>query len=122
MPYTNNKKIIYNMDVVSNIRTEMNNGWELFPDWIKELFLPIKEVVIMLLDEEMDTLARDTVLLQQCSVDETIERQAEFNDAKQSIVDAIDIIIQYKFDNDPMRRPEIIEQVLQAAKARRESI
>jgi hypothetical protein len=103
------------MDVVSNIRTEMNNGWEQFPEWIKEVFLPIKDVVIILLDQNQDTLARDTVLLQRCSVDETAERQAEFNVAKQSIIDAINGIIQFKYDNDPMRRPEVQEEVRQAA-------
>lgn len=110
------------MDVVSNIRTEMNNGWELFPEWIKEVFLPIKEVVIMLLDQNQDTLARDTVLLQRCSVDETAERQAEFDIAKQSIVDAINVIIQYKYNSDPMRRPEVQEEVRQAAILRRGSL
>jgi len=100
------------MDVVRNIRTEMNNGWELFPEWIKEVFLPIKEVVIMLLDKddtEMAILARDTVSIQQCSVDETVERQAEFSDAKQSIIDAINGIIDYRDANDPTKTPEFIE-------------
>jgi hypothetical protein len=103
------------MNIVDSIRTEMNNGWELFPEWIKEVFLPIKEVVILLLDQNQDTLARDTVLLQRCSTDETEERQAEFDIAKQSIVDAINGIIQYKYDNDPMRQPEVLEQIRHAA-------
>jgi|688.fasta_scaffold822047_2 hypothetical protein len=100
------------MDVVDNIRTEMNNGWELFPEWIKEVFLPIKEIVIMLLDKEdteMITLARDTVAIQNCSVDETAERQAEFIIAKQSIIDAINSIIAYRDANDPTKTPEFIE-------------
>lgn len=100
------------MDVVSNIRTEMNNGWELFPEWIKELFLPIKEVVIILLDKQMEVMAKDTVLLQRCSVDEPAERQAEFNIAKQSIIDAIDSIITYKEENDPMNSPEAQAEIL----------
>jgi hypothetical protein len=100
------------MDVVDNIRTQMNDGWELFPEWIKELFLPIKEVVIILLDKQMEIMARDTVLLQQCSVDETAERKAEFNIAKQSIIDAIDSIITYREENDPMNSPEAQAEIL----------
>jgi len=76
------------MDVVNTIRSEMNNSWELFPEWIKELFLPIKEIVVMLLDEEkteMITLARNTVAIQQCSAEEATERREEFNTCKQSI-------------------------------------
>lgn len=100
------------MDVVSNIRTEMNNGWELFPEWIKEIFLPIKEIVVMLLDKEdteMVILARDTVAIQQCSANETTERQSEFTTAKQSIMDAINSIIAYRDANDPTKTPEFIE-------------
>jgi hypothetical protein len=106
------------MDIVSNIRTEMNNGWELFPEWIKEVFLPIKEVVILLLDKEMEVLARDTVLLQRCSANETVERQAEFNVAKQSIVDAINSIINYKEVNNPMNSPAMIEELRLASERR----
>jgi hypothetical protein len=106
------------MNVVDNIRTEMNNGWELFPEWIKELFLPIKEVVILLLDEEMEALARDTVALQQCSVDETAERQSEFNTCKQSILDGIDSIIAYRDANDPTKKPDFIEAQRLAAERR----
>ena len=107
------------MDVVSNIRTEMNNGWELFPEWIKEVFLPIKEVVILLLDEEMEVLARDTVIIQQCPVDETVERQNEFNACRQSIIDGINSIINYKDANNPMNSPVVIEELRLAAERRR---
>jgi hypothetical protein len=107
------------MDVVSNIRTEMNNGWELFPEWIKELFLPIKEVVILLLDQGMEVLARDTVNLQQCPVDETIERQDEFNACKQSIIDGINSIINYKDASNPMNSPAVIEELRLATERRK---
>lgn len=100
------------MNVVDNIRTQMNDGWELFPEWIKELFLPIKEVVIILLDKQMEVMARDTVLLQRCSVDETAERQAEFNIAKQSIIDAINSIITYNEENNPLNSPEAQAEIL----------
>lgn len=108
------------MDVVSNIRTEMNNGWELFPEWVKEIFLPIKEVVVLLLDKEMEELARDTVAIQQCPADETIERQNEFNLCKQSVLNGIDSIIAYKDVNNPMKSPEVIE-ALRIARERRAS-
>ena len=107
------------MDVVSNIRAEMNNGWELFPEWIKELFLPIKEVVILLLDQGMEVLARDTVNLQQCPIDENIERQDEFNVCKQSIIDGINSIITYKDANNPMNSPAVIEELRLATERRR---
>jgi len=100
------------MDVVDNIRTQMNDGWELFPEWIKELFLPIKEVVVILLDKQMEVMARDTVILQQCPVDETAERKAEFDIAKQSIVDAINSIITYKEENNPLNSPEAQAEIL----------
>lgn len=106
------------MDVVSNIRSEMNSGWELFPEWIKELFLPIKDVVVLLLDEEKEELARSVVAIQQCSEDETIERQNEFNLCKQSVLNGIDSIITYKVANDPMNSPEVIEALRLAAKNR----
>ena len=110
------------MDVVRNIRSEMNTGWELFPEWIRDIFLPIKEVVVMLLDKEdteMAILARDTVAIQQCSVDETAERQSEFNTAKQSILDAINSIIAYRDANDFTKTPEFIEIQRLAAERRR---
>jgi hypothetical protein len=106
------------MDVVSNIRTEMNNNWELFPEWIQEIFLPIKEVIILLLDQGMEILARDTVAIQQCPVSETIERQNEFNACKQSVIDGINNIIDYKNINNPMNSPEVIE-ALRIARERR---
>jgi hypothetical protein len=110
------------MNVVRDIRTEMNNGWELFPEWIKEIFLPIKEVVVLLLDKddtEMAILARNTVSIQQCSIDETADRQAEFIVAKQSIIDAINGIIDYRDANDPTKTPEFIEMCRLLAEERR---
>lgn len=99
------------MDVVDNIRTEMNNGWELFPEWVKEIFLPIKEVVVLLLDEEKEELARDTVAIQQCPAGETIERHNEFNLCKQSVINGINNIISYKEANDITKTPEFIEEI-----------
>jgi len=106
------------MDVVSNIRTEMNNGWELFPEWVKEAFLPIKEVVVLLLDEKMEELARDTVAIQQCPMGETIERQDEFNACKQSVINGINSIISYKDANNPMNSPAVIEELRLAVERR----
>lgn len=108
------------MNVVNTIRSEMNNSWELFPEWIKDIFLPIKETVVLLLDKEMEVLARDIVNLQQCPVDETIERQDEFSRCKQAVIDGINSIIDYKDANNPMNSPEVIEE-LRIARERRSS-
>lgn len=102
-----------------DLRSELGLYFASLPEWIREPFAPIREVIALLLDKERDDLAREVV----ASVgipENLLEGQAEeFITAKGGILSKLDALITYTTSQDYFNSPEV-KAFLKEAERRRE--
>jgi hypothetical protein len=100
------------------IRSAMNAGFTGLPEWLQVPFLPFQENVILLLDGGHDDLARRVVAAIYPPTDWTAEQITAFDEAKAEILAGIDDLMADAEANDPLRSPEAIALIEDAAERR----
>lgn len=100
------------------IRSQMNQTYFSLPQWIADGFLPIKDAVSVLLDQNQDEIAVlliDTIPIP-ANITET--QVTEFVSAKTAMINGIETLISIREQENPFNSPEALAMLELAAQRR----
>ena len=86
-------------------RTQMNEAYFSLPQWIADEFLPVRDAVSILLDQNQDELAISLVNAIPVPANITETQITEFVSAKTAMIGGIQALIADFIANDPLRSP-----------------
>jgi hypothetical protein len=99
-------------------RTQMNEAYFSLPQWIADEFLPVKDVVSLLLDENQDEIAVSLVNAIPIPANITETQTTEFISAKTAMISGIQSLIAIAEQENPLNSAETLA-ILELAAQRR---
>lgn len=101
-------------------RTQMNEAYFSLPQWIADEFLPVRDTVSILLDQNQDELAISLVNAIPVPANITETQITEFVSAKTAMIGGIQALITIREQENPFNSPEALAMLELAAQRRLE--
>lgn len=99
-------------------RTQMNEAYFSLPQWIVDEFIPVRDAVSILLDQNQDELAISLVDAIPVPANITETQITEFVSAKTAMINGIETLITIREQENPFNSPEALAFLELAAQRR----
>jgi hypothetical protein len=99
-------------------RTQMNEAYFSLPQWIADEFLPVRDAVSILLDQNQDEVAVSLVNAIPVPANITETQITEFISAKTAMIGGIQALITIREQENPFNSPEALAMFELAAQRR----
>jgi hypothetical protein len=99
-------------------RTQMNEAYFSLPQWIADEFLPVRDAVSILLDQNQDEVAVSLVDAIPVPANITETQITEFVSAKTAMIGGIQALITIREQENPFNSPEALAMFELAAQRR----
>lgn len=100
------------------VRSQMNQAYFSLPQWIADGFLPVRDTVSFLLDQNQDEIAVSLIDTIPIPANITETQITEFVSAKTAMISGIETLITIREQENPFNSPEALAMIELAAQRR----